>query len=463
MEARFLHYVAEAAGGELRGAMAEAMATGVCTDSRAVRPGDVFIALAGERFDAHAFLPEAAKRGAAAVMAERGKVPADFAGAAVIAVDNTRQALGRLAARYRQDFAPAMVAVGGSNGKTTTKELIAAALRTEKKTLWSEASFNNDVGVPITLLRLESAHKAAVLETGTNHAGELAPLLRLIAPRYGVVTNIGREHLEFFGDLAGVAQEEGMMAEVLPVDGALFLNGDSEWADRIAARTKARVTRAGLGARNDYRVEQIKLDEGGASFRVKTPVAALDGEYRIQLLGRHQALNAALALAVAAELGIGREAIARGLASCAPAKLRMQFMNVAGVRLLADAYNANADSMLAALQTLSELPCAGRRVAVLGDMGELGDSSAAAHAEVGRRVAELNLDQLFAVGTRAAGIAAAARGGRTTVVEMAEVETAAAAAREFVRPGDLVLVKASRVMRLERIVDALAKAARNEG
>jgi UDP-N-acetylmuramoyl-tripeptide--D-alanyl-D-alanine ligase len=463
MEPRSLSYIADAAGGELRRGAPGVMATGVCTDSRAVKAGDVFIALTGERFDAHAFLAEVAPRGPAVVIAEKAKLPADFSGAPVIAVDDTRQALGRFAARYRRGFSPSIVAVGGSNGKTTTKELIASALRQEKKTLWSEASFNNDVGVPLTLLRLESAHEAAVLETGTNHAGELAPLLRLIAPRYGVVTNIGREHLEFFGDLAGVAQEEGAMAECLPPDGTLFLNGDSEWAERIAIRSRARVARVGIGPRNDYRVEEIRVDESGASFRMKTPSPKWDGEYRIQLLGRHQALNAALALAVAAELGLGRDAIARGLAACAPPKLRMQFMSVAGVRWLADAYNANADSMLAALQTLTDLPCSGRRVAVLGDMGELGGSSAAAHAEIGRRVAELKVDQLFAVGTRAAGIAAAARdGGMAAVAEIPEVETAAAAVREFVRPGDLALVKASRVMRLERIIDALAKEARNE-
>jgi UDP-N-acetylmuramoyl-tripeptide--D-alanyl-D-alanine ligase len=462
MEPRTLKFVAEATGGELRRGVAETLACRICTDSRQAGPGDLFIALAGERFDAHAFLPEVARRGVAAVLAEKGKLSPDFADCPVIAVENTRQALGLLAARYRRDFNLPIVAVGGSNGKTTTKELIASTLRQKKATLWSEASFNNEVGVPLTLLRLESAHQAAVLETGANHPGELAPLLRWISPRYGVVTNIGREHLEFFGDLAGVAQEEGAVAECLPADGALFINGDSEWADRIADRTPARVIRAGLGSRNDYRVEEIRIDEHGASFRVKTPFAALNGEYRIQLLGRHQALNAALALAVAAELGLERGTIARGLAACAPVKLRMQLLTLSGVRLLADAYNANADSMLAALQTLCELPCSGRRIAALGDMAELGADSAAAHAEVGRRVAESHLDQLFAVGPRAGDIAAAARrGGMTGVVEISEVESAASAVREFARPGDMVLIKASRSMGLERIIDAFTSQAGN--
>jgi len=462
MEPRSLKFIADAVRGESRGAPSDTMVARVCTDSRLAEPGDLFIALSGERFDAHRFLPEVASRGVAAIIAERRKLPADFRACAVIVVDDTRRALGELGARYRMDFTLPIVAVGGSNGKTTTKELIASVLRQKRATLWSEASFNNEVGVPLTLLRLERAHQAAVLETGANHPGELAPLLRWIAPRYGVLTNIGREHLEFFGDLAGVAQEEGVVAACLPPGGALFINGDSEFADGIAVRSRARVVRAGLGDRNDFRVERIRIDDRGAAFRVKTPNAALDGEYRIQLLGRHQAVNAALALAVGAELGLDAPSIARGLEACAPPKWRMQLLDASGVRLLADAYNANADSMIAALQTLCELPCKGRRVAALGDMAELGEASAAAHAEVGRRVAESRLDQLFAVGQRATGIAAAARGGgMTSVTEILEVESAARAVREFARPGDIVLVKASRSMRLERIIDAFTNPAAN--
>jgi UDP-N-acetylmuramoyl-tripeptide--D-alanyl-D-alanine ligase len=455
MEPRTLKFVAEAAGGTLLRGSPETLVSRVCTDSRQAASGDLFIALTGARFDAHAFLPEVARRGVAAVIAEKGKLPGEFSDCPVIFVENTRAALGRLAARYRRDFTLPVVAVGGSNGKTTTKELIASVLRQKKATLWSEASFNNEVGVSLTLLRLESAHQAAVLEVGSNHPGELAPLLTWSAPRYGVITSIGREHLEFFGDVAGVAQEEGAVAECLPADGALFINGDSEWAEGIARRAKARVIRVGVGMQNEYRVGEIHPDEMGVSFRLKAPFASLNGDYRIQLLGRHQALNAALGLAVAAELGLERGAISRGLAACAPSKWRMQLLTLDGVHLLADAYNANADSMLAALQTLSELPCSGRRVAALGDMAELGGGSAAAHAEVGRRAAESHLDQLFAVGPQAGGIAAAARrGGMTGVVEIPEVESAARAVRAFARPGDIVLVKASRAMRLERIIDA---------
>jgi UDP-N-acetylmuramoyl-tripeptide--D-alanyl-D-alanine ligase len=455
MEPRQLKFFVDASGGDLLRGSGETRITRICTDSREAGPGDLFVALAGERFDAHSFLPEVAQRRVAAVAAEKGKLPGNFQDCPVLFVKNTRLALGQMGGRYRQDFNVPLIVVGGSNGKTTTKELIASVLRQKKATLWSEASFNNDVGVPLTLLRLESAHQAAVLEAGSNHPGELAPLCQWIAPRYGVITNIGREHLEFFGDLAGVAREEGEIAACLPPEGALFINGDSEWTDEIAQRTRARVIRVGLAAGNDYRVNDICVDDLGTSFRVKAPVAALNGEYRIQLLGRHQALNAALALAVGAEFGFDRGTISRGLAACAPAKWRMQLLTLSGVRILADAYNANADSMLAALQTLSELPCQGRRIAVLGDMAELGAETAAAHTEVGKRAAKSHLDQLFAVGPNAAKIAAGARrGGLAAVLEIPEVEAAARAVREQAKRGDLVLIKASRAMRLERIIDA---------
>jgi len=456
MEPRPLHFIAQAVSGELRHGSPGQMSGRLCTDSRQTEPGDLFFALAGERHDAHRFLSEVARRGAGAIVAERDKLSADFRQCAVIAVSDTRRALGQLGARYRRDFDLPVVAVGGSNGKTTAKELIAAVLRQQKTTLWSEASFNNSIGVPLTLLRLERSHQAAVLEAGSNHPGELAPLLQMIAPSHGVLTNIGREHLEFFGDLAGVAREEGTMAEALPPSGTLLINGDDAWSASIARRCSARVVRVGLNEGNEYQALDIQSGETGSVFSVHCRQARLEGEYRIRLLGRHQVANALLALAAGAELGLERAQIQRGLAACAPSKMRLQLLRAGGVRVLDDTYNANADSMLAALETLRALPCPGRRVAVLGEMAELGPSSGPAHAEVGRRAAELGLDQLFAIGTRAAEMAAAARGGGLrNVVEFAEADGAAQAVNDFARPGDVVLVKASRAARLERVTETL--------
>ncbi len=462
MEPRSLKFVADAMEGDLLCGPPDLSVARLSTDSRLAEPGDLFFALGGPRFDGHSFLPEVARRGVAAVVAERRKLPTGLDGCAIILVDNTRRALGRLGAAYRRDFDLPIVAVGGSNGKTTTKELIASVLRQKKAALWSEASFNNDIGVPLTLLRLERAHQVAVLEAGTNHPGELRPLLQMIAPRMAVLTNIGREHLEFFHDLVGVAREEGALAEALPADGVLFLNGDNPWSEVIARRTRARTILAGLERHNDCVARDVRMDENGAVFFVECRYPGLSGEYRIRLLGRHQVINALLAFAVAAEMGLGRPDIERGLLACAPAKMRLQLCNPAGIRILDDSYNANADSMLAALQTLRELPCLGRRVAVLGDMSELGDCSSAAHLEVGRRAAVSRLDQLFAIGRRAGQIAAAARqSGLKTVVEIAEVESAAQAVKDFARPGDVVLVKASRSMRLERIAEVLSGTVNN--
>jgi len=343
VDVRSLKYIAEAAGGELRQGSPDTVITRVCTDSRQARPGDLFVALVGERFDAHQFISEVVAKQVAGVLVDPRRLPAPVAGVALIAVSDTRQALGRIAARYRRDFALPVVAVGGSNGKTTTKELVASVLRQSLRTLASEASFNNDVGVPVTLLQLETGHQAAVLEAGTNHPGELAPLVRMIQPRFGVITSLGREHLEFFGDLAGVAQEEGWLAELLPADGTLFVNGDDPEMDRAAARTKARVARVGLGAGCDWQAGAVRVDVDGTRFQVRSPRGELDGEFRLQLLGRHQVTNALLALAVGAELGLSREHLRRGLAECPPPKMRLQLWDANGVRVLDDAYNANAD------------------------------------------------------------------------------------------------------------------------
>ncbi|MBI3849046.1 MAG: UDP-N-acetylmuramoyl-tripeptide--D-alanyl-D-alanine ligase [Verrucomicrobia bacterium] len=452
-----MKYVVAACAGEQVSGAPETLINRVCTDSRQAQRGDLFVALAGERFDGHDFLAEVARKGAAAVLINRSKATVTPAiGCAVITVADPRQALGRLAARYRMDFALPVIAVGGSNGKTTTKELLAAVLRQKLTTLASEASFNNDIGVPLTLLKLEAPTQVGVLEVATNHPGELAPLLRMIQPKFGIITSLGREHLEYFENMNGVIEEEGWLAELLPADGKLFVNGDSEGIERIAKRSRAPIVRVGLSDKNDWRARDIQSSKQGALFQVEAPKAELAGEYRINLSGRHQVVNALFGLVVGAELGLGRADIQRGLADCKPLKMRLQLWEVNGIQVLDDSYNANADSMLVALQVLQELPCAGRRVAVLGDMAELGAHSPAAHEEVGRRAAELGVEQLFAVGKMARAMAGAARSaGLNRVFEFDDVETAGHAVKNFLKTGDLVLLKASRATRLERVGEIL--------
>jgi len=247
MEGRALQFIIDACSGLRLSGSPMAVAARVCTDSRQIQAGDVFFALRGERFDGHEFVGEVAKKGAIAVVLERGRDVSAVNGCAMIAVDDTRKALGQLAARYRHEFELPIVAVGGSNGKTTTKELIASVLKQKLSTLWSEASFNNDIGVPLTLLKLDKDHEAAVLEVGTNHPGELAPLVRMMRPHYGVITTIGREHLEFFGDINGVVQEEGCLAVLLLASGKIFLNGDNQWSETLLSRSRATAVRVGFG------------------------------------------------------------------------------------------------------------------------------------------------------------------------------------------------------------------------
>jgi UDP-N-acetylmuramoyl-tripeptide--D-alanyl-D-alanine ligase len=456
MEPFGLDYLLRSVDGQLLSGGGTAPVQRVCTDSRHAQPGDVFFALSGERFDGHQFIEEVARKSVAAIVAQGDRIPPVSLKPAMIAVADTRKALGQLGAAYRKQFSVPIIGVAGSNGKTTTKELIASVLRQKLAVLWSEGSFNNEIGVPLTVLNLNQSHQVGVLEVGTNHPGELAPLINIIQPEYGVITNIGREHLEFFGDLSGVAREEGWLAELLPARGKLFINGDSEWTSGIVRRSRGSVVRVGAGEENVWRLLSIRPDKEGVVFRVASSHSEFAGDYRINLLGRHQALNALFAIALGVELGLNRDEISRGLEDCKPAKMRMQFWELGGVRVLDDAYNANADSMLAALQTLQEFPCKGRRVAVLGDMAELGTHSEAAHEEVGRRAAELGVGQLFAIGKMAPIMARGARdAGLNRVFEFTDVESAAAVVKSFLRDGDLLLLKASRSTRLERIADKL--------
>ena len=456
MDARDMGWCARESGAALVRGEAGVRVTGVGTDSRRAGAGELFVALRGDRFDGHDFVGEVAGRGVAGVMVSggwHGEVPG---GVAVLRVEDTRAALGRLAAGYRLEMGATVVAVAGSNGKTTTKELLARVLR-EAGPVWrSAASFNNDVGVPLSLLSGSAGDRFAVLEAGTNHPGELAPLLRMIRPRVGVLTSVGREHLEFFGDEEGVAREEGCLAEALGPGGLLVLNGDTPFAGGIARRCPGRVTRFGWGEGNDWRVRGSRSTWEGEEFQLEGMGGGWDGTWRVGVPGRVMASNAAAALAVARELGVGPVAAREALAGFRAPERRMAIREAGGVRVLDDCYNANADSMASALDTFSRLPCSGRRVAVLGDMGELGPASEGAHAEVGRRAAGV-VDTLVVVGRWAGALAGAARGaGHGDVRECAGVGEVVGVLGGLLRGGDAVLVKASRSARLERVMEGWA-------
>ncbi len=278
MESRSLSQVASDCGGKPHGRVEGVVVRRVCTDSRVLTAGDLFVALRGDRFDGHDYIETAAERGAVGALVDSAAAD-NPGGLPLVVVDNTRRALGRLAANYRRDFDLCVIAVGGSNGKTTTKDLIAALLRRRFETLWSEASFNNDIGVPLTLLRLERRHRAAVFEVGTNHPGELEPLLQMVRPHIGVITSLGREHLEFFHDMTGVCREEGVLAEQLPVDGTLYFGADPAWDEVILRRTQATVVRVGFSDLCDWQVSNVRVGLEGTGFRLRGPVANCSGEY----------------------------------------------------------------------------------------------------------------------------------------------------------------------------------------
>lgn len=456
MEPRAIHELAASCGGQLMRGDARAIVRRVTIDSRHVQAGDLFVAIRGERHDGHRFVAEAVQRGAVGVAIESGGAVSEALDCCVVRVEGTRRALGDMASWHRRGFNIPVVAVVGSNGKTTTKNLVASVLAARFRTLFSEASYNNDIGVPLTLLGLDRSHEAAVVEAGTNHPGELAPLLEMIRPTMGVLTGIGREHLEFFGDLDGVLDEEGVIGEHVDRDGVLFVNSDAPGIERVTGRARVPVVRVGCGGSAQWRVLSAVVGDEGTEFALLAPVREYEGKYKLRLLGKHQAVNAALAVAVGARLGLSRDEIASGLLSCAAAAHRMQMQRFGGVRVLDDTYNANADSMRAALDTLKELPCKGRRIAVLGEMCEQGSQSEALHAEVGGYAVRAGVSHIFAVGRWARVYGEAARRvGRVEVWEFDDKGAAAAALCDFVREGDLVLVKASRVMKMEEIVEAV--------
>ena len=458
MEPITLQFAAESCAANLVNVPGSASVKRVMTDSRFVEAGDLFVAIGGERFDGHDFVSNAFGRGAVAALVDRGKLARLPSERGYLVAADARKALGQMAAAYRKKFDLTAIAIAGSNGKTSTKEMIAAVLREKHAVVWSDASFNNDIGVPLTLFKVGREHKAGVFEVGTNHPGELAPLVAMIQPKIGVITSIGREHLEFFGDLDGVIREEGALAEALPADGVLFVNGDTPGVAELRARTRARVVSVGMNAGNDWRVSGVEMTAGGMKFELEAPVAEYRGIYHTRILGMHQAVNAGFAASLGEELGLGRAEIQRGLDSCLGAKSRLQLKQVDDFTLLDDSYNANVDSMQAALKTLQAFPCTGRRVAVLGDMAELGTAADEAHREVGRSAAELGVDLLVAVGKRSELMVQAARAGRlSNAWAFPEIGPAVSELTSTVRPKDVVLVKASRSTGLERLIQELEK------
>lgn len=424
---------------------ADALFSRVVTDTRALQPGDLFVALAGERFDAHDFLAEAAAKGAVGALVSR---PVD-ALIAQLVVPDTLAALQRYAASWRRHFGGPVIGVTGSNGKTTTKQLLAAVFAARGPVLYTEGNLNNHIGVPLTLCRLRREHRTAVIEMGANHAGEIAALARLARPGVGIVTQAGDAHLEGFGSREGVARAKGEMFAALN-GGVAVINADDAYSQlwtRLAGDN--RIVSFGFAGHADVRADDLSAGPDGSRFTLLTP----DGEAEVSLPlpGRHNVANALAAAAAGYALGLDTATIAQGLARVEAPKGRVAIKTSAsGARLIDDSYNANPTSLNAAMELLAREP--GQRLLVLGDMAELGPEAARLHAEAGRRARALGLDGLLTLGPLSAEAAKAYGGNGQSFVDL---EALVASLRGRLAPGTTVLVKGSRSARMERVVAAL--------
>ena len=446
--------VSRAVGGRLLpgSAPTDAPILAVCRDTKEMKASSLFVAIKGERFDSHDFLDAAAAGGAVAAIVEREPLR-PVAGLQLILVPNTRLALGRLGNYVRKTLRAKVVAVAGSNGKTSTKHLIDAALRGTLRGTISPKSFNNDIGVPATILEAEQSDDYLILEVGTNHPGELRPLSEMAEPDVAVITNIGAEHLEGFGDLEGVCREEASVTAGLRRDGTLIVNGDDRALVDAVRQFPGTTITFGFHTTNDLFAADVRCEENGTSF-------ALNGgrEVFVPMLGRHAASNALAAIAVGRILGVADDSIIASLAKSDEADMRLQLRKANGLTILNDAYNANPNSMMAALDTAASLPHAGRRIAVLGDMLELGPSSERYHREIGAAAAQCGFELLACVGPDSRWLAEGAEDAgmpRQSVHRFDNSKAAAERAPALVRKGDLVLIKASRGIELENVAKAL--------
>lgn len=443
----------------------DSMVAGLAIDSRsAVAPG-VFVALHGERVDGHDFVLDALQAGARVVIVDRPHETLNAAiesatrrGSALILVEDTLVALQRIASWHRSRLRAVVVGVTGSNGKTTTKDFLKSALGTTMRVVATHGNRNNEIGVPLTILGAGSDCDVLVLEMGMRGLGQIAELCEIARPDMGLVTNVGVTHIELLGTQDRIAQAKGELAEAIDSKGTVFLNGDDAYSGSLSERSSAPVVLYGLGETCDVTADAIELDElSRPSFLLKSPY----GETPVTLnaSGRHNVYNALAAAAVALTLAVPLEKVAEGLARADMSAMRMEtFVSAAGVTVVNDAYNANPTSMSAAIDALAHIETFGRRIAVLGDMAELGSLSELAHFRLGEQVAHRSIDVLVTVGDRARRIADGAKAAGMdpdSVRPCATTDEAVEVLDDMLDEGDTVLVKASRSMGLEAVVEGL--------
>lgn len=431
---------------------------GVSIDSRTIREGELFFAIKGDRYDGHDFVKEALRRGAIGAVVSQswfeGNRTFTLEGKPVIPVRDTVWALQELARYYRAKFSIPVVAVTGSNGKTTTKDMIAAVLARKYQVLKTEGNLNNHLGLPLTLFGLRVEHQVAVLEMGMSGFGEIRRLCQVGDPTMGVLTNVGPAHLEFFASVEEIAEAKAELLEYLTEGRVAILNADDELVMRRQDRIGGRIITFGLERKADVRGTYLGACPGGGSkFRVSGGL-----EITIRLPGRHNVYNALAAVAVGRELRVAEEDIRETLERIEPSPMRMEPLRVAGVVVLNDAYNANPVSVQAALEALAEIGGNGQRIAILGDMLELGGATVQAHRRIGEKVFSLGIDYLFTYGewSRLMGEGAVGTGMEgNRVIHFTDKEALVEKVKRLVNPGDTILVKGSRGMGLEDVVQRL--------
>ncbi len=421
---------------------------GVSTDTRSLPDGCVFFALRGENFDGDQFAAKALAAGGAVAIVHKwqGELPV---GTAVIEVANTLYALQRLACWWRKQLDIPVVGITGSNGKTSTKDFTAAVLSQRFNVSATLGNLNNHIGVPLTVLATTAEHTAAVWEMGMNHSGEIAPLCEIARPKYGIITNIGTAHIEFLGTRDAIAEEKGMLGRALPADGILFLPAVCEYYDYFRKRSKAGMIVVGNG-RGLVRAEDLRFEADGTTFKLVIE-GEQSAEVSLPVPGRHMVTNALLAAAVGWKLGLSPTEIAAGLSSATLTGGRLRRFDYQGTTVIDDTYNANPESMAAAIETLADTPVSNgaRRFIVLGRMGELGVHAPAAHHRTGELAAQRKLN-VVAVGEGAEGIAT----GAHDAPYFPDLEQAAQWLTREVKPGDVVLFKGSRSATVERVMHA---------
>jgi len=430
------------------------VAQGYSIDSRTIAPGELFFAVRGERFDGHDFVAAAVERGAAAAVVSRVRVaglPDAALAVPLLIAEEPLVALQALASHVRRTWGKRVVAVTGSAGKTTTKEAIAIALGAKLNVIKSKGNLNNEFGLPLQLLRLEPEHDVAVVEMGMNHLGEIAALARIASPDWGVVTNVGTAHVENFSDgQAGIARAKFELVAALPATGVAFLNCDDAYVSQFGRDFAGRVVYFGAGPCADPQILSVTEDIAGLHIRYRAKEE--EGALTLQLLGAHNAQNAMAGLAVALEAGVDREAAAAALESLTAGDKRGQVLEIAGATVLNDSYNSNPEALRSMIRTLATRP-ATRRILVAGEMLELGDQGPTLHAECGKAAADVGLDLVIGVRGNARHLAAAACSGGVASLFVPEAEDAGHWMRTNLRAGDVVLVKGSRGVHLERAIE----------